>query len=202
VELKSLNTFIQVAELGSFSRAGAKLGYSQPAVSVQIKQLEQDLGIRLFDRIGHAVRLTDKGRDMLVQAQYICRMCREMEQGSSNPDEVKGVIRLAMADSLCMPLLSKGFARLRQHHPHISLYLTTAGTPELFRLLNHNEVDMVCTLDSHIYDTNYIIANEEKVGVHFVVSRNSPLAKAEKLTKEDLLDMNAKLNKIKAPKAK
>ena len=83
MDLKSLNTFIQVAELGSFSRAGEKLGYSQPTISVQIKQLEQDLGIKLFDRIGHAVRLTDKGRDALLHAQRICHMCDEMAQGLS-----------------------------------------------------------------------------------------------------------------------
>ena len=66
MDIKSLNTFIHVAELGSFSRAGERLGYSQPTVSVQIRQA---LGIRLFDRIGHAVRLTEKGRDMLFYAQ-------------------------------------------------------------------------------------------------------------------------------------
>lgn len=186
MDLKSLNTFIQVAELGSFSRAGEKLGYSQPTISVQIKQLEQDLGIKLFDRIGHAVRLTDKGHDALIYAQRICHMCDEMAQGTGHQSEAKGIIRVAMADSLCSPMISKGFARLREHYPNISLNVTTAGTTELFRLLNHNEVDMVCTLDSHFYNTNYIVASEEKVGVHFVVSANHPLAKASVLSREDL----------------
>ena len=72
MELKSLNTFIQAAELGSFSRAAEKLGYSQPSVSVHIRQLEDALGTRLFDRIGHRVRLTDKGREVLAYAQQIC----------------------------------------------------------------------------------------------------------------------------------
>ena len=52
MELKNLNTFVQVAELGSFSRAAERLGYAQPTISVQIKQLEEELGLRLFDRIG------------------------------------------------------------------------------------------------------------------------------------------------------
>lgn len=187
MDLKSLTTFIQVAELGSFSRAGEKLGYSQPTVSVQIKQLEQELGIKLFDRLGHAVRLTDKGRDTLLHAQRICHLCDEMAQGTGHQAEAKGVIRLAMADSLCTPMITKGFSRLREHYPNISLSVTTAGTTELFRLLNHNEVDLVCTLDSHIYNTNYIIASEEKVGVHFVVSSNNPLARAETISTDDLL---------------
>ena len=78
MELRSLNTFIQVAESGSFSRAAEKLGYSQPTVSMQIKGLEEELGFRLFDRIGHTVRLTEQGREVLSQAQQICHMCQEL----------------------------------------------------------------------------------------------------------------------------
>ena len=186
MDLKTLSTFIQVAEVGSFSRAGEKLGYSQPTVSIQIKQLEQALGIRLFDRIGHAVRLTDKGREALAYAQRICLLCAEMEESAGQHRDVGGVIRLAMADSLCPPLIDKGFALLREQYPHISIELTTAGTDELFRLLDHNEVDLVCTLDSHIYNANYRIAHEEKVGVHFVVAADSPWAMEGELTWEDL----------------
>ena len=57
----------------------------------------------------------------------------------------------------------------------------------MFYLLDHNEVDLVCTLDNHIYNTNYVIADEEKVGVHFVASAENPLAKRPVLTLEDLL---------------
>lgn len=187
MDLRSLNTFIQVAESGSFTRAGEKLGYSQPTISVQIKQLESELGIKLFDRIGHTIRLTDKGRDVLLHAQRICHMCQEMALESSQHKEPQGDIRLAMADSLCSPLLSRSFARFRERYPHISLKVMTAGTGEMFRLLDHNDVDLVCTLDSHIYDTNYVIANEEQVGVHFVVSSSHPLAGRTGLTVEDLL---------------
>ena len=52
MDLRSLNIFIEVAELGSFTRAGEKLGYSQPTISFQIKQLEKEMGTQLFDRIG------------------------------------------------------------------------------------------------------------------------------------------------------
>ncbi|MBR5534611.1 MAG: LysR family transcriptional regulator [Ruminiclostridium sp.] len=187
MEVRSLTTFIQVAESGSFSRAAEKLGYSQPTVSVQIKGLEEELGIRLFDRIGHTVRLTEQGRDVLAQAQKICHMCQELSQGTAPKSRTKSVIRLAMADSLASILLKKGFSAFRNAYPNISIRLTTAGTSTLLELLDHNEADIVCTLDSHTYDTNYVIASEEKIGVHFVVSSNNPLSRAKRLTKEDLL---------------
>ena len=184
MDIKNLNTFIHVAELGSFSKAGERLGYSQPTVSVQIRQLEEELGAQLFDRVGHAVRLTDKGREVLQSAQQILRISQEMAHAGQDR---MTTIRLATADSLCIPLLHKEFSVLRQQHPNIRLNLTAAGTGDLFRLLDHNEVDLVCTLDNHIYNSNYVIAAEERVGVHFVVSATHPLAKKKQLTKDDLL---------------
>lgn len=176
MDLKNLNTFIQVAESGSFTRAGELLGYSQPTISVQIRQLERELGAKLFDRIGHTVRLTDKGREILVHAQRICHMCQEMARDSSHGSEPRGLIRLATADSMCAHLLGSALSRFRERYPHISLKVMTAGTDELFRLLDHNEADLVCTLDSRIYNTNYIIAAEEQIGVHFVTSSDDPVA--------------------------
>jgi DNA-binding transcriptional LysR family regulator len=95
-------------------------------------------------------------------------------------------IRLATSDSLSDHLLHACFSHIRQQHPGIRINLATAGTDGLFHLLDHNEADLVCTLDSHIYNTNYIIASEEKIGVHFVVSADSPLAKKERLSVDDL----------------
>lgn len=187
MDLRSLNIFIQTAELNSFTRAAEKLGYSQPTVSFQIKQLEQELGVRLFDRIGHTVSLTDAGRDALFYAQKICHLSQEMMLGASGRQEVRGEVRLAMADSLCIPLFIGAFAKFRKEYPHVSVRVTTAGTDELFRLLDHNEVDMVCTLDKQIYDAAYVIANEERIGVHFVASVKNPLAAMGTVTIPELL---------------
>ena len=190
MDLRGLEIFIQVAELNSFTKAGEKLGYSQPTVSFQIKQLEQELGVQLFDRVGHTIRLTDEGHDALRYAQKICRMSQEMMLGSCRDVEVRGTVNLGMADSLCTPLITKRFSEFRKHYPYVSICLTSAGTDELFRRLDHNEVDMVCTLDSHIYNTTYVVVNEEKVGVHFVVSAKNSLAGKKMLTIEDLLSQS------------
>ena len=187
MDIRSLETFIQVAELNSFTRAGEKLGYSQPTISFQIRNLENELGAKLFERIGHTVRLTDAGENALAYAQNICRLCSEMAKGENKLDQVGGVIRLAMADSLCNSLVASEFLAFRKQYPNVSLHVTTAGTDEMFRLLDHNEVDIVCTLDSHIYNTNYVIASEEKVGVHFIASANADIAKENHLTLERLI---------------
>ena len=187
MDIRNLVTFVHVSELGNFSRVAERLGYSQPTISVQIRQLEDELGFRLFDRIGHAVRLTDKGREVLVYAQQICRLCQQMTLEDPENSNRETLIRVATSDSLSASLLFECFPHIRNTHRGIHMELTTAGTDDLFRMLDHNAVDMVCTLDSHIYNTNYRIAAEKKIGVHFVVPAANPLAHKEILSKEDIL---------------
>ena len=122
MDIRSLKIFIEAAELGSFTRAGERLGYSQPTVSFQIKQLEHELGVQLFDRIGHTVSLTDAGRDALGYAQRICLEYQEMSLGTDARRDPGGVVRLGMADSLCGPLIAEGFARFRKKYPKISRF--------------------------------------------------------------------------------
>lgn len=188
MDIKNLTTFIQVAELNSFSKAGDRLGYSQPTISVQIRQLEEELGAQLFDRIGHAVRLTEQGRRLLPYAQQVCKLCTEMTRPVES--EKPTIVRIATADSLCLPLVMGPIAVLRRDNPKIFLQVTTAGTGRLFSLLDHNEVDIVCTLDSHIYNSRYVIAAERQVGVHFVVHCEHPLANKKQLTRKDLMQEN------------
>jgi DNA-binding transcriptional LysR family regulator len=79
MELRNLITFIHVAELGSFTQAGERLGYSQSTVSFQIKQLEQELGCLLFERINHTVTLTERGHDLVSYAHRVCALTDEFK---------------------------------------------------------------------------------------------------------------------------
>lgn len=189
MDLRGLQIFIEVAEQRSFTRAGALLGYSQPTISFQIRQLEQELGVPLFDRIGHTVSLTDAGRDALVYAQQICNMFREMTLGARGERQASGDIRIGMADSLCTPLVADDFATFRKSYPKVSMKIYNADTAELLRMLDHNEVDLVCTMDIPVYNTAYITANEEPVGVHFVLHPEHPLARQTAVKITDLVEL-------------
>lgn len=188
MDLQSLNIFIHVAELNSFTKAGELLGFSQPTVSFQIKQLESELGVQLFDRIGNTIKITDDGRSALGYAHKILNMSKEMQQAKTMEKEPAGTVRLAMADSLCTPLIADWFADFSQRYPSVSLNIKTAGTGDLVKLIDHNEVDIVCTLDNHIYDTNYIIHSEEEIGVNFISSASNHLAEKTNLSIDDLIN--------------
>lgn len=174
MDIKNLETFIQVAELSSFSKAAERLGFSQSTVSFQIKQLEKSLNTQLFERINHTVSLTDRGHEVLEYAHKIHRLSQEMEQQLQREQTISGHVRIAMADSLCSRLLKDDFGAFRRRFPQITLKIISASTEEMFRLLNQNEADMVYTLDNHIYDSTYIIAGEEKVNAHFVAAPTCP----------------------------
>lgn len=80
---------------------GSGLGFSQSTVSFQVKQLESELGVRLFDRIHHTVNLTEQGREVLRYAHRLDKLTKELDNDLRADKEMVGHIRLAMADSLC-----------------------------------------------------------------------------------------------------
>ena len=69
MEIRNIRTFIKAAELGSFSKAGLELGYAQSTVTLQMQQLEEELGVSLFDRQGKKISLSQNGRTFLLHAR-------------------------------------------------------------------------------------------------------------------------------------
>ncbi len=188
MDIRLLKTFICVAELGGFTKAANFLGYSQSTISFQIKEVEDELGGKLFERINHTVALTDQGRAVLRYAHQIDHLTQEMGEAMKAEKQVEGHIRMATADSLCHSLLGEQFLEFRRAYPGVTFKIITADTKEIARLLNHNEVDFVMTLDNHIYNAEYIIVKEEKIQTHFVAAPSNPLARAKMLRIWDLLD--------------
>lgn len=187
MDLKNLKTFLYAAELSSFTRAAEILGYSQPTVSFQIRQLESELNAQLFERINHTVVLTSRGREVMHYAQQMIKLAEDMEHSLHTPAEISGLVRLATADSLYSLIFGPDFSAFRKAYPGIRLKIITAGTEEMFRLLNQNEVDLVLTLDNHIYHTEYVIAQEEQIPVRFVAAASHPLAAKERIELDELM---------------
>jgi len=168
MDIRNIITFVHVAEMGSFTKAANFLGYSQSTVSFQIKQLETEFECQLFERINHSVTLTDKGRELLEYAHRINKLTDEMHEVMMQDHQITGSVRIATADSLCASLMREKFLSFREKYPGIVLKLIPAGTEEMFRMMDCNEVDAIMTLDSHIYNTEYMLAKEEKAEAVFV----------------------------------
>lgn len=187
MDMKNINTFIYTAELGSFTKAAELLGYSQSTVSFQIRQLEEELGTVLFERINRTVALTDRGKEILRYAHRMKQLAGEMQEMVQPKQEVRGHLRIAMSDSLCEEIAEKLFILLQQKYPEVTMKIVIAGTDEMFRLLNQNQVDFVYTLDRHIYHSDYVIVTESREAVHFVTGYQNRLSRKKQILLENLI---------------
>ena len=188
MEIRNLITFVQVAELNNFTKAARALDYSQSTVSFQIKQLENELGCLLFERINHTVTLTERGQELLEYAKQVCHLTDEFEQSMRAPHEINGFLRVVTPDSVCEDMILSNYVDFHRKYPNISLKFTTANTDDMFHILDHNEADLMLTLDSHVYRSDYVIAKEEPIKMHFVTGAESPHATDKPLTLRDMQD--------------
>ena len=187
MDMKNINTFIYTAELGSFTKAAELLGYSQSTVSFQIRQLEEELGTVLFERINRTVTLTDRGKEILRYAHRMKQLAGEMQEMVQPKQEVRGHLRIAMSDSLCEETAEKLFVLLQRKYPEVTMKIVIAGTDEMFRLLNQNQVDFVYTLDRHIYHSDYVIVTESREAVHFVTGYQNSLNGKKQIPLQELI---------------
>lgn len=188
MEIRNLLTFVHVAELNSFTKAAKALDYSQSTVSFQIKQLETELGCLLFERINHTLSLTDKGRELLDYAQQVTRLTGEFRQNMAQDTRIEGTVHVLMPDSLCEAMLLSHYADFQARYPGIRLKFSTADTEDMFQILDRNDADVMLTLDSHVYQKDYIIAAEDRMSTHFVVGANSPLACLQEISIRELVN--------------
>lgn len=187
MELRNLVTFINVAELGSFTKAAEQLGYSQSTVSFQIKQLEDELGCLLFERINHTISLTERGQELVSYAHQICTLTEKFKESLEREEELSGNIHIVTPDSVCDDMLNSHYIDFHEKYPSISIKFTTADTAVMFDMLDRNEADLVITLDNHSYNKDYIIAKEQQLSMHFVARADSKYAGVKNLSVFDII---------------
>lgn len=188
MELKNLITFTHVAELGSFTKAAEQLGYSQSTISFQIKQLEEELGCLLFERINHTITLTERGHELVSYAHQVRALTEEFKESLIKDEELSGHIHIVTPDSVCDDMIHTNYIDFHTKFPNISIKFTTADTLVMFDMLDHNEADIIITLDNHSYNKDYVIAKEEPLSMHFVASSNSKLAGKKNLMLKDIIN--------------
>ena len=187
MELRNLITFIHVAELGSFTKTAEQLGYSQSTISFQIKQLEDELGCLLFERINHTIALTERGRELVSYAHRIRALTDEFKDNLGKEQDYSGHIHIVTPDSVCGEMISGNYLDFHTKYPSISLKFTTADTTEMFDMIDHNEADVIITLDGHMYHRDYVIAKEQRLPMHFVAPPSCKFVGKRNISINDIL---------------
>lgn len=176
MELREIATFLQVAQLKSFSKAAKQLGYSQAAVTIQVKQLEKELKVHLFDRIGKQTTLTHQGAVFYGHAARILKDLECAKDAVMEAKEPAGTLCLGTIESICasiFPPLLKEYHRL---YPRVSVSIITDSPGTLLEMMNSNAIDIVYFLDERMYDSKWIKVMEEPEDILFVSSGEHPFA--------------------------
>ncbi|EFF78488.1 LysR substrate binding domain protein [Achromobacter piechaudii ATCC 43553] len=143
LNLDHLRTFAQVIELGSFSAAADRGGVTQPAVSLQIRQLERRFGLKLVERVGRRAGPTAAGLELLTHIRVIDAALAQAEQVmSAHASQVSGRIRLGTGATACTYLLPSILAQLRRRFPALDIVASTGNTADMLRGLENNTLDM------------------------------------------------------------
>lgn len=138
-----LQAFADVVELGSFSAAARRLNLTQPAISLQLKQLEQRLGVRLVERVGRRVMPTAAGNALLDHARAIdSAVAAAMEAMAQHATGIVGRVRLGTGATACIHLLPPVLRRLRQAFPSLEIVVNTGNTPDVVRAVEDNMIDV------------------------------------------------------------
>src|ERR1041385_4774575 len=163
MELRSLNYFARIAELGSITRAASHLHLAQPALTRHVQRLEEELGVTLFTRANRGVRLTEAGQKLLDGA---VRILRDIERTG---DEIRaqdahpsGRIILGVTPTLCPVLVPDLFAAMRAEFPRIELKVMHAGMIRLEEFLIDGRVDIA--LLSELSRSRLILSTGHTVG--------------------------------------
>ena len=182
VNLRQVRAFMAVARFGSFTRAAQLLHLSQPALTVQIRQLEDGLGAKLFDRNTRSVSLTAVGRELVPAFQ---RLLQEFDAVVVNAKDLSakrhGVVRLACLPSFASTILPGIIAGFRRRHPRVSFVLKDAIGKRILGMVRADDVDFgigVADAEEPDLETLYLMQDR----MHVVFPARHPLARARKVT--------------------
>ncbi|PKQ90775.1 LysR family transcriptional regulator [Paenibacillus sp. BGI2013] len=150
MEIRQLKTFWTLASTCSFSQTAELLSYVPSTITMQIKSLEEELGVKLLDRLGKKVVLTDAGQQFLPYATKILNDVEEAKCISSQHGELAGTVVIGADEVLCAYLLPALFKRFRADYPGVRLLFRPLSGQELKSSLREGHADVVFVLDEQI----------------------------------------------------
>ncbi|MFL0195026.1 LysR family transcriptional regulator [Clostridium sp. WILCCON 0269] len=186
MDIKQLQTFIIVSKLLNFREAGEELNYSQSSVSDHIRNLEQELGVKLFERLGRKVFLNENGKKLISPAEKMIQYEKEIHQLFNKDEKISGLLRIGAAETLSVFWLPPILKEYRITYPDVKVTLRMADCCEFPKMLSHNMIDVAFSLhdqSQHDYISQINIFEDSTV---FIVAPDHPLADLKTITIHEL----------------
>lgn len=188
LEIRHLNALIALAETGNLSKAGRRLHLSQPALSHQIKTIEQHLGVALFERKSNPLRLSPAGERLLTAAHEVVKLLRQSERDVARIAEGKaGQLRIAVECHSCFDWLMPAMDSFREAWPEVEMDLVSGFHPDPVGLLNEDKADLVIVSTAQTRK-GIVFTPLFRYEVLALLARKHPLTRKRHLSAGDFAD--------------
>lgn len=188
MEIKNLQSFLRIVELGTFTKAAESLGYAQSTITAQIQALESELGYPLFERIGKKNILTSNGQQLASYANQLLKIEEKIRLlGNDSPTEIKGFIRIGTVESFLNYAIINIINSYQKRFPNIKIQIKIANTNTLVDMLRHNVVDAIFSVGEDYDISDLVRVNRQLESAVFISSVHHPLAAKESVTLPELL---------------
>lgn len=187
LDSRQILAFAALARRGSFTLAAKDLFLTQSAVSHTIKTLERDTGVRLFDRVGKRVHLTQAGEMLMPHAE---RILREMQDARTDLEDLQnwghGRLRVGASTTACHHILPTVLREFKQSFPACLIKIESGDYPRQMELIRSNQVDLVLTLESEANSADLVFRPLFEDELKFLVSPMHPWAAKQRAPVEEI----------------
>jgi len=186
MELRQLKSFITIAKLESFSKAAQELGYAQSSITTQIQLLEQELNVKLFERLGHNIKLTPEGKKLLPLAEQMLKLSNDAKNIAASSNKPRGPLVIGAVESLCTTRLPKLLREYHSRYPDVEILIKFGAKAAFLRSLKENTIDIAFFVDQRITDSDFVKVLEIPEPMALLCSPGYTFAARENVYPEDL----------------
>jgi len=187
MELRQLQIFCAAAQTLNFTKTGLQLGYAQSNITGQIHQLEKELQVKLFERLGRGIQLTNEGKNFLQNAKNILQLC-EKAKVELSAQVFRGILNIGAAETLCVYRLPKILTEYRKRYPLVEIRIQTESCENLYELIKRNQIDLALVLTDKMKAPDMVAQILHDESMTMVASPLHKLAKKKKITPNDFSD--------------
>lgn len=185
MDFDQLHTFLEIVRLKSFSRAAQTCFRTQPAISAQIRQMEQELGTALFERFGSRISLTAAGKIFTEYAQQLLDVRRRAIEAVAELDRIpKGELVIAANEATCIHVLPSVFSSFKKRFPEVQLQVSRAYGTRAVQAVMENTVDFAIT-QLPIQERKLEVVKIYSDEIRLLVPPGHPLARAKSATAQE-----------------
>ncbi len=200
MDIRTMQYYLAVVREGTISAAAEALHVAQPSLSRQMKDLEEELGVSLFERGNRKITLTEEGMVLRKRAEEMVRLMQMTEEEiSSIKNHISGSVRIGAGESISFHYLSRAAASLAEEHPDIRFHITSGDTQDLMDELQNGLIDfaVIFTDVDHTLYQSLPLPAEDSFGV--LMPKDSPLAEKDVIHWSDLQGLPVIVSRASLP---